>query len=334
MMPRIIVDLDSKTVRRIRDIMQGSTYRSVQEFIWVSVENQINLESSKDLGVALPGPGTTEVPIQTVGVQGGAPLLSRPSGDLDLELIKVTPTTEPLWGMYYRYLPLKTAVRGIANLGGGSASDLLPGIGRAALELGERIREYERLRGIKRGYGNSQGLPGRRRDITASIKRFLSMYVGRVVRRDGSRTGMMYDLGFGYIDDEERITLTQEGFHFAALKNPALDENLLDVSLGGEERQFLLAHIAHRMPGEYHLMAEYYRTLLGGAASPRDIARHIHKYLRAVLADQTPSDSVLNTMTSGIQSRMIELGLVSFSRIGAGSRYSITENAREFFERG
>ncbi len=142
---------------------------------------------------------------------------------------------------------------------------------------------------------------------------------------------MMHDLGFGFIDDDDKLALTREGLRFAELKNPTLDENLLEVPLGGTERKFILAHIEQKMPGEYDFMAEYYRTLQRGATSPRDIARHMHKYLRGSLSDQTPSNSVLETMTSGVQSRMIELGLVTFSRVGAGSRYGITESAQGVF---
>lgn len=331
-MPRIVVDLDANTVRRIKDVMRGGSYGSVQEFIWVSLENQISLETSTDIGLNPHMPPIREAPSQAVSATKAPAVLSRPSRELKLDFIEVTPSPEPLWGMYYRFLPLKVAVRGIANLGNGSASNLLPRIGEAALDLGERLREFESLKGIKRGYGNSQGLPGRRNDTGASIGRFLSMYVGRVVRRDNSVTGMMHNLGFGSIADKEGTALSQEGFRFAELKNPALDENFLDVPLGGEEKQFLLSHIEQTMAGEYGLMREYYRTLLKGAVSPRGIAGPMHTYIRAALPDPAPSNSVLETMTSGVQSRMIELGLVLFSRLGPGSRYSITEQAREFFE--
>lgn len=330
-MARIIVELDSTTITKIRAILEKRSYESIEEFVWVSVANQLHLESTSKSKVEWASASLGRLPIEEVC---GDPLaiLTVGSSEGDIEVLDVTPTTEPLWGMYYRYLPLKIAVRCIANVGRRPTSETLPRIGNSALILGERIREYEKRKEIKRGYGNSQGLPGRRKDVEASINRFLSLYVGTALKKTGKVSGMMRDVGFGTIKDGHMPFLSKDGLQFARLKNPVIDENRLDLPLSEEEKQFLLDHIKSKMPGEYDFMKAYYRALCNGAKSPSDIAVQTNAYLREKLSGEAPTDSVLATMTSGVQSRMVEVGLVAFQRVGTSSRYELTEFGKVSFK--
>jgi hypothetical protein len=330
-MPRIIFDLNSELLEEVRDVVKEKGYRSLQEFLWLSISNQLQLETTMESEPRL------DIEISdnaSVSRMKGDSLsrLAHSHADLEIEPVEADPTEDPLWGMYYRYLPIKIVTRYVVSMGGSMDMAASSEIGLAALTLGEMIRRHEKKGGVKKGYGNSQGLPGRRKDIEASITRFLAMYLGTLQKKTGRITGMMKALGFGTIQNGQAM-LSKDGVDFSGLPNPAIDENRFDSPLSDDEKQFLISHIRSKMPGEYDFMMAYSKTLDDGATSPSDIGTRLASYLRDHLTDQTVTDSVLTTMVYGVQSRMIELGLVMFEREGTSSNYRLTEDGRAFVRR-
>lgn len=330
-MAKIILEIRPSVVRKIRDVLQRGGYESLEEFMWVSIANQLHLESSEMTEINLRH-STFDIPSTDSSVDDPLAILRASSEGTDLELLEVNPTQEPLWGMYYRFLPLKVAVRCIANSKRGSLDEILAIIGNAGLAVGDGIRDYEKRMAIKRGYGNSQGFPGKRKDVEASLGRFLNLYVGTTLKRSGRVSGMLHEMGFGSIKDGQVLLLSNEGSNFSSLVNPVIDESAFDSPLSDGERMFLLDHIRDKMPGEYDFMRAYYDTLANGPKSPSEIAAPMHSFLQQKIHGHSLTESVMATMTSGVQSRMIELNLVEFERVGTSSKYEITEFGREIFE--
>lgn len=331
-MARIILDLESETVGKIREVLEKGHYNSLEEFVWISISNQLFLESTDISSTQWRSTEPGRTPMKE-SVEDPLAILDLAIQRGDMKLIQVPSSSEPLWGMYYRFLPLKIVVRCIANIGGGSYDVITAQVGNAALELGDRIREFEKRMSVKRGYGISQGLPGRRSDVNASIGRYVAMFLGSTLKKTGEVHGMMHEAGFGTIKEGE-VTLSDVGLRFAGLRNPVIDESDLKSPLSGEEKVFLLTHVKKEMSGEYEFMKTYSKSLLDGPSSPAAISLHTYAYLRKRFPNRDMTESVMATMTSGVQSRMVELGLVSFNRAGTTSIYSLTDSGKTFLKGG
>jgi len=323
---RYIVELTADQERRISELMSKNRCRDVHHFIYTAIENQLALEfSTGQEGEAAALGGFSPL--------GGGPLpagLQQPPSKIKL----VDPPSDsripqsPLWGQYYRFLPMKLALRVIANL----SEKRIPTVEEAyaavignALAVGSRLREQDKLKGGGRKKPLSAGFCTKEEK---SQKRYFVQYVGRLRKKDHMIEGFPGQMKFVNIladDGAPRVGLTRAGFDFAKLENPVLDHNEVSSSLSPQEREYLLGHIEKEIPYE----AEHIRVLLSsvqsGASSREDLNRKLTFFYRRFEDAKRPWKSqMIDTMRAGCVSRLEELGLLRVSSEGRASRYWLT----------
>jgi len=116
---------------------------------------------------------------------------------------------------------------------------------------------------------------------------------------------------------------------FAILPNPILDGGVDALeSLSAEERQLYLEHVHQALPREYQAMARVAAAISEGSDRPEAVSMAVAKLNPGWSATQ------VNTMRSGLVSRMSELGLVDRTRVGErGVAYRLTPRGVELVKR-
>ena len=126
-----------------------------------------------------------------------------------------------------------------------------------------------------------------------------------------------------------RIGLTNFGSQFALLQNPAIDLTKPE-SLSGDEINFLLNHIADNLPAEFEHMTIALKAIEDGKKTRDDLNAALKGYYSHYHKGSEWSDTVVNTMRSGLFSRLNELGLVKREKYGKYIRYHITDMGKKY----
>ncbi len=226
----VVVRLPAELARRVRLFVEtdSAAYGSVQEFIRVAVENQLNLQmgdvasEEPDLTGADPFPVLKQPPQKPPG-------LLEPVDALDT----------PLFHMTNRLAPLKVAVRVLANLLTASEKPKLKEFHRraagAARALGLKLRmEDVASQGAAR---RAVGFPiGGNPEL--SMARFVNSFT---LWKDGDRSaGPLAVLGLAGVVDGH-AALTERGWRLAALPTPMLKETSGAVLSSAEADEFRAA---------------------------------------------------------------------------------------------
>ena len=149
-------------------------------------------------------------------------------------------------------------------------------------------------------------------------------------------TGFPVTYGFIGIGDgmnEDRIGLTEKGYEFASLHNPALDDSS-DKKLSPEEIDFLLEHIKRHVPEEVHAFG----TILGHIEDDHNTPTKLKKLWEI---DNSPNripqnKTIPERKSGGVLARMGELELfektLELSEISRRKEvtYSLTESGKQF----
>jgi hypothetical protein len=117
-------------------------------------------------------------------------------------------------------------------------------------------------------------------------------------------------------EGKARIGLTHFGRQFALLQNPVLDLNK-PIALSETEINFLLNHIADNLPAEFEHIKK-------GTQSRSELNSVLKQYYSRYHKGMQWSNTVVNTMRSGLISRLKELGLVRREKKGKNVSYFIT----------
>ena len=180
-----------------------------------------------------------------------------------------------LFKMYSRFLPVRITMAVLANMLYERGEDRVPlddlrgAAYDIAEEIGGRLVEGERKKGIGRNKRVSTGLPTKAADDSQEgvekkahvQKRFKDQYVGRV-RRDraagtGHADGAPAALGLVTMFEENgrvAVALTDAGRRFCMLDNPVVSgEYGGGRALGDEEATFILGELLPRLPLEHAL---------------------------------------------------------------------------------
>ena len=351
---RLVVEVPAELAQKLRRVVKAGGYADVHEFVRTAVQNQIELESAGNLSDALG-----ESP--WLGASGQRRALA--GGDLALEhrevWSKLAPPTQtvatidpptpprlpdaPLWGQYNRIFSVKLTVRRLlcqlhrATAGQVSTISSPVRIASVSLEpfssetavlarkVGLLMARSDVARGRPRGQRLSAGLPISH-EIAKSLDRFKAHFVG-YSDKHGKLVGAPSHLRFVDISVEKssRIGLTQSGMAFAILPNPILDGGVDALeSLSAEERQLYLEHVHQALPREYQAMACVAAAISEGSDRPEAVSMAVAKLNPGWSAAQ------VNTMRSGLVSRMSELGLVDRTRVGErGVAYRLTPGGVE-----
>jgi hypothetical protein len=128
-----------------------------------------------------------------------------------------------------------------------------------------------------------------------------------------------------------RIGLTNFGSQFAVLQNPAIDLTKPE-SLSSDEIDFLLNHIADNLPAEFEHMTVALKAIEDGKKTRDELNTALKGYYSQYHKGSEWSDTVVNTMRSGLFSRLNELGLVRREKLGKYIRYHITDAGKKYVQ--
>lgn len=326
---RRILDISPTLEAQIDELVKTKGYRDFRHFVLVALENQVTWEGSK-VGEEMISPFTGDQPADSK-------LLVRPS---TLNSNKSPPriidppegSKKVLWGQYYRFLPVKVGVRVLEGMYTDSfpeIRDFLEKVRDVALPLRHQLVKLDRL--DRRTFGEllSASFPAY---DEKSVRRFINQYIIYVRSSDMNIMGMMPDLKFINIiqeDDSVKVGLTKFGMRFAALQNPVLDSNKPE-SLSKEETNFLLNHIADELPQEFEHIIIALKAITEGKFTREKLNMTLKNYYMRFHEGVSWSDSVVNTMRSGLLSRLNEMGLIRREKRGKNIRYHVTPSGESY----
>ena len=321
-----LIDVNSDLDLKISETIRSKGYRDFQHFASIALENQVLAENEIQQHWNIFRNHLR--PDNVVSTHNDS-LYLRPTSDCK---ILDSPTNEELvddflWGQYYRFLPIKLAVRVLVNLSGKYFPPYTEFIEAATSSAYSIRKELFRIDNRKRNHFGDKVSAGFPDETEESIRRFKDHFL--ITWRKGSSKldGMLARLKFANvveIDGEPRVGVTDFGHQFAVLHNNVLDDNRLP-SLSEDERSYLLKHIFRYMPNE----AKHLTIMLNLIRSDNNTRDALNATLRDfypdLAAEANWSDNVVNTMRAGMIGRLQEMGLIDRHKSGKFVSYSVTE---------
>ena len=342
---RRILDIDPQLELKIEGIIRAKGFRDFHHFATVALENQVAWETGDITGNGV----TNTLDLQISQLNKAVPpgnealeaaltanenLLRMPSQEPKLSHLPLPENADSiLWGQYYRFLPVKVGVRVLLNMYTEHFPELRDFTEKAtnvALTLRHQLAKLDRM--DRRSFGELLSATFPTND-EKSVNRFVNQYMLHLRTSDMTLLGMMPELKLiNVISDGEgiaRIGLTNFGSQFALLQNPAIDLTKPE-SLSGDEINFLLNHIADNLPAEFEHMTIALKAIEDGKKTRDELNAALKGYYSQYHKGSEWSDTVVNTMRSGLFSRLNELGLVRREKHGKYIRYHITDMGKKY----
>jgi hypothetical protein len=255
----------------------------------------------------------------------------------------VANTGEPLSGYYNRLLPVKFVLRMLAIMVFNSEDwEIEDGFGEdgeadisfsefrnKACKSAEYAREHlvfeEKKHGFDRGEGISIGFPS---ESKKSHERFVSQFIGS--KRKNVLSGALFEMGFANLGGmlgfhNDTLYFTKEGFYFAMLGNPVIDEKKeweKGSRFSEDERNFLLLHFKKNIPAEWEFMLQIANMIREGKNRSTPM-------LAELIKTREWDRAKASIMRTGVIARMQELGLVDRERSGVDITYVLTKSGNK-----
>lgn len=249
------------------------------------------------------------------------------------------PVEEWLFGQFNKILPAKAACRALANLSLEQGPEIsltrASEIAQAAAHLGDELRRHDEAMGFSRDDRFATAFPEPGPNGDKSRQRFASQFVG-YADQDGNVSGLPSGLKLIAAipgAEEPSIGLTNAGWRFARLGNPALDalKERPTNRLSQEEAQFLIEHIIEHVPRERAAYCALLRAISNGHQTPSELDE-LAIDLASPGASERLSESFFSTQRSGAVSRMVDMGLVVRTRKGPRVIYDLTPTSMSFLD--
>jgi hypothetical protein len=354
-MPKRIVELPPGLEKLVWDGLRKGVYDSFDHLVAVALENQLKADRGPLKSWPFPEKSRTSIrqgkpvhpdndlpeprrfpPEIEAETELAEQMAAEVSGPLPRGLRTVEePTDEAmvgfvLWGQYYRFLPVKVALRVLAR----SSAEEFPALSlfkdracRIAEGLGAVFHNQDQLLGRKLGERISTSFPEAN---PKSRRRFQDQYLIYVRPSDRKLDGMCARLKFINLvpgEDVPRVGITQAGLEFAALQNPLLDTEAGGKHpLTGEESLFLIRHIASKLPAERQHMAAMMEFIGKGVGTRVGLNEKMGDYYASRYdLKRSWTAAHVNTMRAGLLSRLVELGLVERAKHGKEVEYTLSE---------
>lgn len=356
---RYIVDVAKKQAEKIETLIKSEKYENVNQFVSVAIENQLYLETSggnTEITGVRAGAGSNIFANNDVNV-------IKKSSTIDIDISMSMATEVPqyvespsynelvpfndgikeekswMWGQYNRIFPAKIALRYLAvKLGGKqwiTLDDYREEAAGIALKYHEAITFYEDENNKKRDDRISAGLPRNSDDPykrVSSLSRFKDHFIGCFRQRDGKILGMLPFLRFANIKNDAGNTyigITEDGYKFAKLNNPVVDESNFDNSFSEEEMNFYLSHIKKNVRGELDAF-NWILTKIKKGIIKRPALNEVLKNEYAKIWET--KEKVINTQRAGLIGRVYEFGLIEKTKKGITVEYSLSEKGINFLK--
>jgi hypothetical protein len=344
---RRILDIDPQLELKIEGIIRAKGFRDFHHFVTVALENQVAWETGDITGNGVPNTLDLQISQLNKAVPPGNEaleaaltanenLLRMPSQEPKLSHLPLPENADRiLWGQYYRFLPVKVGVRVLLNMYTEhfpELRDFTEKVTNVALTLRHQLAKLDRM--DRRSFGELLSATFPTND-EKSVNRFVNQYMLHLRTSDMTLLGMMPELKLINVKSDgegiARIGLTNFGSQFALLQNPAIDLTKPE-SLSGEEINFLLNHIADNLPAEFEHMTIALKAIEDGKKTRDELNAALKGYYSQYHKGSEWSDTVVNTMRSGLFSRLNELGLVRREKHGKYIRYHITEAGEKYIQ--
>jgi hypothetical protein len=322
-----ILDVDATLEKKIEEIIKSRGYRDFHHFATVALENQVAWEAGGALDTSILK-SVKAADSNLLKMASSEPLLMDPPSPENL-------TNKILWGQYYRFLPCKVGVRVLSNIYTKQPPDIhdfIDTVNSIAVQLRNQFSKLDRI--DRRAFGERLAASFPTND-EKSTKRFANQYMVYLRTGDMKLVGMMPDLKFVNIkiqeDGSAKIGLTKFGFQFAVLQNPVIDQNKPE-SLSKQEIEFLLNHITKNLPEELEHTAVALQAIKEGKKTRENLNQVLRTYYTRYHGAAKWSDAVINTMRSGLLSRLNELRLVRREKRGKNVYYHVTTEGKKYLE--
>lgn len=337
-MPIVLANLSSETIQSVSDLVSARRYGSLAEFIALAVSNQLTYEkqASSDLARFRASSASREPKEPADATAGRRPSpICQFDAKAHVAPLKHKPVADRLlWGQYYRFLPLKVAVRLLHNY----SPDAWPLLSAFRSYVASRIAavtESVTLPGgaalhARDGLKLSVGFPNTHKP-DKSVRRFLEQYVGGLDSQN-RLYGFGSSMGFVALRDDSDVPvvgLTIAGAEFASLRNPVLDGDEYSAPMSKEEAAFLLNHLHSALPAEQAHITRALAAIEAGQNTPAELDRLLDGYYREAFPQDVWTQKKVTTMRSGAISRLRELGLVDVSKAGVRVQYVAAPDWRQ-----
>lgn len=328
---RRLVEIDQALEEKIRKVILKRKYRDFQHFVSTSLENQILAESTDENPWTIEK--TSEISVTSNRSENRLIPANNKTSVMTLDFPdKAELVGQILWGQYYRFLPVKLAVRVLSNISEQSLPrlyDFLDICTAEALKLRPTLVKIDQKERIEHGEKLSASFPT---NEDKSMKRFANQYLMYIRSSDGKLDGMMPSLKFANVTIDNgvlKVGLTKAGLDFSRIENPILD-NTGTQPFSQEEKDFMINHIADNVPKEYEHVMTAISALNSGINSRDELNQSLSKFYSKHYGGDEWSEAVVNTMRSGLFSRMTELGIITREKKGRNVIYSLSEDGKRY----
>lgn len=335
---RIIVDVPQGFVQKIKTMIDLGKYANIEEFIEVSLLNQLKLETEEANPIANINYKNrlTENP-PPVFKSTISNILSL--NDENYKKIKISDVSDKnnkyfttIWGQYNKIFPVKVTLRMLLNSLNDEKYINLNDFSKIAIDsariLGLKLLDADKMNKKTKGEKLSTALPVGD-DPYKSKNRFMNHFIG-YLDSEGRIIGAPGIMNFISLVKEEKtkIGITSSGLQFASLENPILDQdNCSNGTLSNNEIEFLIDHIKNIIPDEFFLMKNLLLSIQKGKNRPSEQLQEILNIQKNITLSQA------GIVRGGLVSRMVELKLIESYRIGMREiGYNITERGTSLLE--
>ena len=263
------------------------------------------------------------------------------------KLNKVTRSEEPLSGYFNRLFPVKFVMRIMVILILNSEAynkeegwdvtmegedpvtlkELREVSATTASYAREWLKGIDVRSGVERGSEFSVGFP----EDEKSRERFVAQFVGS--KRKNKLSGSIFEMGFANIPSlgpfmaADDLYLTNEGWNFAVMENPLLDDVSMEAWKSGtkfseNEVIFILKHFRKNIPAEWAFINEILNLINSGVNKPKSVEESLIK-------SRSWDKAHASMMRNGVLSRLQELELIDRKKEGRNVTYFLTERGEK-----
>ncbi len=346
---KVLVEIDEELFIRMKRVAKGS----LNNFVLLSIENQIAIEESKFLEILdlskndintrkHPSIALDKVPIvKSLEEESTKEHLLYTLKKDRISFVRNENTVrnpdKPLknyfiWGQYNKIFPIKFSLRYLAKMQSEISNNpiLLTNFqnecSTSATKMKQQLllndKKYDRIW----GENFSAGFPDLDPDKKSQL-RFIHHFIG-YANSQGDTVGSLGDYGFAIIF-EDKIYLTPSGIQFAELNNPILDGNPMgEQLLSTEEREFLIGYLKNQISRDWDGIMKIIKWISQGSNTPDSLNGKI----KSLDVEGKWTDKMVNTMRTGFLGRMYDMDLIYRQKKGNKSVYFVTDAGKRVGE--
>lgn len=329
----ITLNLNGRKLKRIRKYVHSNNLESINEFINISIDNQLELEENTGLEVTLQQNNEPSY----LTFKNNANILMMPE-TLKIDLVEVkekdinSRNLKPFWSIKNKFFPTKFILRIIYNILINSNKNeidikvLKDKIKYISQSTRDQLENLDKKMGKKRGSKFSTGFP---KNNEKSYERFFKSFLISRFKRKNDPRGLSYEMGFIQIKNG-KIKITKSGYEFLSMYSPIIDGYLINFKkpnsiFSDEELLFLYEYLGRIAPGEIDAYKLISNEIMKGNNTTESLSLELKNYLENNYGNENFSASSVDSLRSSIISRMVELSLATINKNGLKSYYNIND---------